>query len=169
MTLVYLGIGSNQQPETHIARGLDVLNERYQVVSVSPWYRSPALGFEGPDFINLVVAIETGLELAELALQLKQIERDFGRAPNAAKYSSRALDIDILLFGELSGDHHGLSLPRDDVWRFAFVLQPLLDIAPNLVCPRSQQPIANYWPKVAHQPLTRIPAAPRGSSSCEAG
>ncbi len=133
--------------------GLHALAKRVQLDQVSPWYRSPAVGFAGPDFINLVVRCRTDLSLTELVVMLKKLEREFGRAPNATKYSSRALDLDILLYDDLVGQFGGQTLPRSDIWRFAFVLKPLLDIAPQLMCPLRRVPVASYWPVVADQPL----------------
>ena len=159
MAVVYLGIGSNMEPDLNIAKGLQVLSDELTIEQVSPWYQSPALGFEGPDFINLVVRASTDMSLTELVLLLKQIEMQFGRAPNAAKYSSRALDIDVVMYDDLLGDHAGQTLPRSDIWRFAFVLKPLLDIAPALVCPKSDAPVAGYWPLVAQQPITQVEPA----------
>src|SRR5690554_1117980 len=105
MTSVYLGLGSNIEPEHNIEQGLVKLRQCFQVQRVSPWYCSKAQGFDGPDFINLVVEIEYDGELAELAQAIKEIEFEFGREAQAVKFASRTLDIDILLFGERSEEH----------------------------------------------------------------
>ena len=153
MTQVYLGLGSNIEPEHHLALGLARLSQDYPLLAVSPWYRSPAMGFEGPDFINLAVLIECPDDVATLVADLKQLETEFGRAPDAVKYSSRALDIDILLFGETVGEFAGLQLPRSDIRHCAFVLRPLLDIYPHGIDPQTGEPLADYWPALAEQPL----------------
>lgn len=137
MTRVYLGIGSNIDPEQNIPAGIEQLSAEVEVLRLSPCYRSPAVGFDGPEFINLVAEVETALSVAELNQSLKQIETSFGREADAIKYSSRALDIDILLYGDLSGKHGGIELPRPDVREFAFVLRPLLDLIPEGICPQS--------------------------------
>ncbi|WP_430461542.1 2-amino-4-hydroxy-6-hydroxymethyldihydropteridine diphosphokinase [Thalassolituus sp. LLYu03] len=153
MVQVFLGLGSNIDAEHNLAAGIARLSESFAVQQVSPWYRSPAMGFEGPDFINLVVEIRCECPPETLAAALKQIEADFGRAPDAVKYSSRALDIDILLFGNEVGEFAGLQLPRADIRQFAFVLRPLLDIFPQGVDPQTGQPLADEWPALACQPL----------------
>lgn len=158
MARVFLGLGSNIDAENNLQGGLQRLASDYFLVKESPWYKSPALGFDGPDFINLVVEIvvEDGLSVAELSEQLKKIEADFGRAANAVKYSSRHLDIDILMFDDLVADFERMALPRADIWQYAFVLKPLLDIFPDGLCPKNNKPLADYWPEVADQPLQEM-------------
>lgn len=153
MALVYLGVGSNIEPQLNVTHGLQCLRERFQVIAESPWYQSPARGFNGPDFINLVVAIEFAGELSELAQQIKQLEKDCGRPDNAQKYTSRTLDIDILLFADLVGEFAGIKLPRTDITQCAYVLKPLLDIAPDIAHPVSQQPYRELWPQLRDEPL----------------
>ncbi|GGY36371.1 2-amino-4-hydroxy-6-hydroxymethyldihydropteridine diphosphokinase [Bacterioplanes sanyensis] len=160
---IFLGLGSNIDAERHLRQGIDTLAQRYRLIQESPWYASPAVGFDGPEFINLVVVIEASDSPAALAKALKQIEFDFGRPKNASKYSSRALDIDILLIDDLCGswptDYGTLTLPRDDIWRYAFVLRPLLDIAPHAHCPLRQQPLSLDWPALSEQPLRQLTPA----------
>lgn len=154
MALVYLGLGSNIDAERHLTLGLQRLRAELTVLAESPWYASPALGFDGPDFINLVIAVQVECDVEALYLQLKGLETEFGRPAQAEKYSSRALDIDILLFDRCVGEWPGMVLPRPDIWQCAFVLKPLLDIAPDLICPLRGQPLIEDWPSVSLQPLT---------------
>lgn len=158
MALVYLGIGSNIEPQLNVVHGLKCLRERFQVLAESPWYQSPARGFNGPDFINLVVSIEFAGELTELAQQIKQLEKDCGRPDNAQKYTSRTLDIDILLFADLAGEFAGIELPRTDIAQCAYVLKPLLDIAPTITHPSTAQPYQELWPQLQEQPLELVSA-----------
>jgi 2-amino-4-hydroxy-6-hydroxymethyldihydropteridine diphosphokinase len=153
---VYLGVGSNLEPEIQIPLGLKALSAMFPEMLESPWYRSSAVGFSGPDFINLVLAVDTDLSVGALSAQLKALEKDFGRASDAVKFSSRVLDVDILLYDDLVGEHEGVRLPRTDIQRFAFVLRPLLDIAPDVCCPRDGHRYADYWPAMANQSLVRL-------------
>lgn len=157
-TRVFLGLGSNIDAERNVRLGLEALAKRYSLVQQSPWYVSPAVGFAGPEFVNLVVEIVTHDSPVALAEALKQLEFDFGRPHNASKYSSRALDIDILMMGDICGSwstrYGTLTLPRDDIWRYAFVLKPLLDICPDAICPLRKQPLCDDWPTVSQQVLT---------------
>lgn len=156
MAHVFLGVGANLSPEQNIPLGLKRLADDVNILAVSPCYRSEAVGFSGPAFINLVVEAHTDCTVAELNTRLKAIETEFGRQPDAKKYSDRALDIDILVVDELSGDIDGISLPRIDVWRYAFVLRPLLDLWPTGLCPKNKTPLKDYWPHVSDQPLEKV-------------
>lgn len=168
MSLVYLGLGSNIEPVANLEAGLAELSSFGHLVSESDWYQSSAVGFDGPDFINLVVALDTDLALDALNDQLKQLERQFGRAADARKYSSRCLDVDILLFDDLAGQFGDMKLPRSDIYRFAFVLKPLLEIAPDLCCPSSGERLDQYWNKLAEQSLTLVSAKSPGLENQQA-
>lgn len=159
MAQVFLGLGSNIDAPWHLTHGIERLSQCLRIQQMSPWYRSQAVGFDGPDFINLVLAVESNLSLEVLSQLLKQIELEFGRDPNAVKYSSRALDIDILLYDDWVGDYRNIQLPRADVYQCAYVLRPLLDLVPDFIDPKTQQPLANVWANVAQQSLieTAVP------------
>src|SRR5690606_2140945 len=137
MTQVYLGLGSNIEPEHHLALGLARLSQDYPLLAVSPWYRSPAMGFDGPEFINLAVLIECPDDVVTLAAERKQVEAEYGRTQHAVNSTSRALDIVILLFGDAVGEFAGLQLARTDVRQCAFVLRPLLDIHQHGIHPQT--------------------------------
>ena len=156
MTAVYLGLGSNIQPEHYIELGIHKLNEMFDVRAVSPWYRSQSQGFDGPNFINLVVEIEYEGELQTLAAAIKQLEYECGREAGAVKFSSRTLDIDILLFGGAVGKIAGIELPRTDIYQYAYVLKPLLDIFPEGRDPKTGRLFSDYLPSVAQQWLEPI-------------
>ena len=153
MTRVFLGLGSNQMPVGNLQAGLAELRQRYQVVGESPWYVSPAVGFDGPDFINLVIEIETDLSLGILSQQLKSLETEFGRPDDAVKFSSRNLDIDILLYGQAVGTFGRVTLPRKDIYKYAFVLHPLLDLSPELLCPETGKPVSGWLSAVSKQEI----------------
>lgn len=128
-TLVTVGIGSNIDPQRAIAAGLDRLAADFGPLTISPAYRSAAIGFDGPPFINLVVRFPTRHRAAATAAALRRIEYDHGRAPGATKFSSRQLDLDLLLYGSLCCTGAGLELPRRDILDYAYTLWPLADIA----------------------------------------
>lgn len=156
MERVYLSIGSNLEPERHIAAAIQALRERFGEIAVSPLYRSVAVGFDGPDFINGAVAIDTDLQPAELNDWLHALEERHGRRRGGPRYADRCLDIDIVLFGErvLDGADH-LQVPRDEL-RHAFVLRPLLDLNGELRNPVDQSPLADRWPTPDAHTIQRI-------------
>lgn len=130
-TPVFLSLGSNIDREHNIRSGLDRLADQFGQVQLSPVYESVAVGFDGAPFLNLVVRIETALPPGVLADLLHDIEAEHGRVRGDKKYASRTLDIDILTYGELTGEVDGMVLPRDEILKHAFVLQPLADLVPQ--------------------------------------
>ena len=127
---VYVGIGSNIDREKNVRGGIKELETRFGELVVSPVYESKSYGFDGDDFYNLVVGFDTTVDIDELARQLREIEFQFGRRRNETRYSPRTLDIDLLLYCDVINDDH--DVPREDIEKYAFVLKPLVDIAPGL-------------------------------------
>ncbi len=126
---VYLGIGSNIDPATHIPRALLALETEFGVICRSSLYQTSSLGFEGPDFINLVVSFSTKFDFLRLKEGLNKIEVGCGRDRTMETgKGSRTLDLDLLLFGALEGKVHGCVLPRPEIYERQFVWQPLLEI-----------------------------------------
>lgn len=135
MTLAYIGIGSNlDDPRTQVLEAFEDLDKlpHTRVVSRSSLYRTAPVGHATqPDFINAVARLETGLPAERLLAELQEIEAHHGRKrsfPNAP----RTLDLDVLLYGELSLDLPELKIPHPRMHERAFVLRPLLEIAPEL-------------------------------------
>lgn len=132
MTRVWLGVGSNVDRERHIRSAINALRERFGELAVSPVYDSAAVGFDGQPFLNLVVGIDTDLPVGELAQWLRALEAANGRTrETGTAFNDRTLDIDILTFGDTVGVVDGVALPRDEIVRHAFVLRPLVDVAPD--------------------------------------
>jgi len=156
---VYLGLGSNKKPDFHIARALDSLYAHFHELRMSPVYESAAVGFNGDNFLNLVVEIETSLAVKDLLQTLRAIESANGRDRSAPRFSGRTLDIDILMYGDTVGEVDGVRLPREEILENAFVLQPLADMAPNLIHPQKQQAMSDLWQAYdkARQRLWRVP------------
>jgi 2-amino-4-hydroxy-6-hydroxymethyldihydropteridine diphosphokinase len=162
----YLGLGSNIRPEHFIPVGLDELWQQFGELTISGVYESAAVGFTGPVFHNLVVGLTTDSTLASFARTLRQLEYRHGREPDCDKFSSRTLDIDILTFDSNASTSAGITLPRDEITRNAFVLCPFAEIAPHLVIPNQTQTLAELWRQfdTARQPLTVIPLVWHSSS-----
>ena len=145
MATVYLGIGSNIDAEKNLRLAVDALRRRYGELTVSPVYRSAAVGFDGPDFLNLVVALRTDAAPLEVLDEIERIHGMAGRSRGPDKYSSRPLDIDLLLYDGMVDPSPPLRLPRRDILEFGFVLRPLADIAPDLVHPVTRRTIGEHW------------------------
>lgn len=142
---VYLGLGSNVNARSNLASGLAELRERFGPVECSPVYRSTAVGFDGEDFLNACCRIRTDLEPAALKNWLTELEDRHGRRRDLPKFADRTLDIDILLHGNRVGDFDGLALPRGEILKYAHVLKPLADLAPELEHPETGRDFAAHW------------------------
>lgn len=144
MAVVYLGLGSNEQPQKNLKLALRELRQRYGDVAVSPVYRSAALGFDGADFLNLVVRIESDQSPAELCDEMELIHNVAGRVRGSNKWESRPLDIDLLLYNDLVEPRRPARVPRDDILEYSFVLRPLAELAPELVHPVTGRTILQH-------------------------
>ncbi|MFD1217229.1 MULTISPECIES: 2-amino-4-hydroxy-6-hydroxymethyldihydropteridine diphosphokinase [Microbulbifer] len=145
MASVYLSLGSNIDRSKNLCAGLDALVARFGDLTMSQVYESEAVGFDGDNFYNLVVGIETALPVGELALQLRQIEDDNGRLRSGPKFSARTLDIDILTYDDLTGEIDGVKLPRGEILKNAFVLLPLSELAPDTRHPVEGATYQQLW------------------------
>ncbi|HTV85106.1 MAG TPA: 2-amino-4-hydroxy-6-hydroxymethyldihydropteridine diphosphokinase [Dyella sp.] len=154
MPRVYLSLGSNQDPHRYLPAALDALRARFGALDVSPAYRSAAVGFDGPDFINLAVGLDTDLSPAALNDWLHALEDRHGRRRDVPRYADRTLDLDIVLYDDLVTQGAGhLDIPRKEL-KHAFVLKPIADIAPTLHHPVSGRTMAQLW---AEFPAEREP------------
>ncbi|MGK0441709.1 MAG: 2-amino-4-hydroxy-6-hydroxymethyldihydropteridine diphosphokinase [Pseudohongiellaceae bacterium] len=158
MAEVIVSVGSNAERYRHITVSLDVLQQYFGELVISPIYESEAVGFEGENFLNLVVGFKTAYSVGELQALLKQIEDDHGRLRGGPKFSSRTLDIDILTVDDLVGNIDGVLLPRPEILDNAFVLLPLFDIVPQYVHPVTNKSYKTLWQEYAqeNQKLWRV-------------
>lgn len=140
---VLLGLGSNVERSRNLIAGLDALELLLQGMRCSPVFESHAVGYRGNHFYNLVVAGYTALPLMELDRRLKFIEADNGRY--APERKGLPLDIDVLMYGDLTGNFHGLELPRPEILKNAFVLWPLSLLAPQVEHPAKAKTFAQLW------------------------
>ena len=144
MLTAYIALGANLPshvgpPAATLAAAVGNLQSLGPILRRSALYSTAPVGFaDQPRFVNAVVALETELQPRELLAALLEIEREFGRDRNAeVRNGPRALDLDILLYGEWWGSEPGLEIPHPRLAERAFVLVPLTEIAPNLIEPRS--------------------------------
>ena len=156
----YISIGSNIDKEIHIPASLQALEKQFGKLVLSSIYESEPVGFSGAMFHNLIVRFESDLDVKAVAKQLRQIELDNGRTRESQKFSSRTLDLDLILYGDLILSDGRLQIPRDEIERYAFVLEPLAEIAPLEVHPLSGISYGQLWENFdkRHLKQTQIPS-----------
>jgi len=150
MAMVYVSIGSNIDRERNIRAAVNAIKQQFGHVTLSSVYETQAQGFAGDPFYNLVVGFETPLSADVINSALHAIENQYGRQRGKQKFSARTLDLDLLLYGdEIMLDKN---IPRDEITSYAFVLLPLVEIAPNVLHPQHKQTMSRLWNdfKVAH-------------------
>ncbi len=133
MPQVFVSIGSNVEAERHVRFAVRALRERFGNLDVSPVYRTAAVGFEGDDFLNLAVGFATDETVEAVDAALDAIESAAGRNRDGARFAPRTLDLDLMLYGDavIDGIVEGrrIRVPRREILEYAFMLQPLADIA----------------------------------------
>lgn len=145
MTEVFVAAGSNVEPHKSLRAALIALEQVYPPLRISPAYRNKAVGFDGEDFINLVVGFSTDDPVTVVRQQLQRIEALCGRPPDAPKWAPRAMDLDILLYGDQISSRPGLVLPRPDLLRRPYMLKPMADIAPQVMHPVAHRTMWELW------------------------
>lgn len=145
MPRAYVSIGSNVERDLHVPQVLQELAASFDGLAVSSVYETAAVGFAGDPFYNLVVSFDTELEVDAVAARLTELERGHGRCRESKKFASRTMDLDLILYGDLVRTDHKPYLPRDEIIRYAFMLEPLAEIAPDLRDPLSGESYAELW------------------------
>ncbi|MCK5354840.1 MAG: 2-amino-4-hydroxy-6-hydroxymethyldihydropteridine diphosphokinase [Methyloprofundus sp.] len=145
MPLCFISIGSNINREHNINSALSALQSEFGLLKHSSIYESDSVGFAGDAFYNLVSAFHCEADACDIAHHLKNIEAEHGRVRNTEKFSSRTLDIDLLLYGQQIIQTETLSIPHQDILNYAFVLEPLVEIAPDKQHPVHKVDYAKLW------------------------
>lgn len=142
---IFISLGSNIEPERHLPEGLKLLEARFGLIELSTIYESAAVGFDGDNFHNAVARFHSPHDLADVAKTLRDIESACGRTRSDQKFAARTLDLDLLLFSDLTGTFGGIELPRDEITRYAFVLKPLAEMIGERIHPPTGQTYYALW------------------------
>jgi 2-amino-4-hydroxy-6-hydroxymethyldihydropteridine diphosphokinase len=154
MARVFVGVGSSLEPEAHVPGALARLRDDAGVRALSTFYVTPALERPSdPPFVNGVVEVRDALAPGPLKALLGRIEAAEGRRRGGDRFAPRPMDLDLLLFGELTSGDPALPLPHPDVSRRRFVALPLLELAPDLVLPGSGARLAELLEGMPPHPM----------------
>ena len=145
MPRVFVGIGSNIDREASVRAGVTDLRGKYGKLLLSKVYESEAVGFEGDAFYNLVAAFDTSDSVDQVIATLTNIEETHGRQRGSERFSSRTLDLDLLLYGNLVASGEGYHVPRDEIPHYAFVLWPLSELEPDMKHPQTGETFLTMW------------------------
>jgi 2-amino-4-hydroxy-6-hydroxymethyldihydropteridine diphosphokinase len=136
--VAFIGLGSNlSDPKNQLINAIAALDAlpSVRLVKYSSLYGSAPIGYlDQPDFVNAVAELATDLSPRDLLETLLALELDFGRMREFVN-APRTLDLDVLLYDDLRYHEHGLTIPHPQLHLRAFVLQPLLEIAPTIEIP----------------------------------
>ncbi len=143
MSLLHLNIGSNQDKRKNIRLALASLESNFTKITTSSLYESPSEGFSGSNFYNIGVNVETDKTINDVVNILHDIENSLGRDRNLPKFSSRIIDLDLVLYDDDINDK--LNIPRRDILKYAFVLAPLAELNPNDIHPQERISYLALW------------------------
>ena len=160
MARIFVGVGSNIDRERNIQAGLSALSGAFGELTVSTIYESEAIGFAGDNFFNLVVGFDSAQTPGQVAAALSAIEYRFGRDRGGGRFAPRTLDLDLLLYNDLVRQDKEISVPREDVTKYAFVLRPLAEIAGDLRHPVSGERFAEMWARFDQSTQALWPVPP---------
>jgi 2-amino-4-hydroxy-6-hydroxymethyldihydropteridine diphosphokinase len=154
----YLGLGSNEGDRLgNLRAAREALRLRgVEPVASSSVYETAPQGevTEQPDFLNACLAVETELDPEELLRVCKDVERELGRTGGALRHGPRPIDVDVLLLGGLEHSSRSLTLPHAELCTRRFVLEPLLELDPDLTLPDGTR-LADRLERVLDQPVER--------------
>jgi 2-amino-4-hydroxy-6-hydroxymethyldihydropteridine diphosphokinase len=143
MTVAFLSLGSNIEPEKNMLEAVRRLSHHVKVLKASTVYLTEPLQRKSqPAYYNCVVKIETDIGPRKLKFDvLRAIESELGRKRTEDKYTPRTIDIDVVLYGNLVVSTKELTLPDPDIWRRAFLAIPLCEIEPDFMLPVGNETI----------------------------
>lgn len=166
MARIFVSIGSNIEREKNLPSSLRALEKEFGELTFSSVYESEAVGFQGAPFYNMVIAFESERPIQEIGRALRAIEIQHGRSRECKKFAPRTLDLDLLLCDDMiSTEGSPQQIPRDEIFRYAFVLEPLAEIAPYYRHPVTQKTYAQLWSEFDKSKASQHRVAPSWNAS----
>ena len=157
-TEVFLSLGSNIDPEENLKYACRELKKAFGNIQISSVYKNKPIGFEGNDFLNMVVKVKSTFNPNEMLDYLRSLEIATGRDIGTGAFDSRTLDIDMVLYGDLVHPEKPFKIPRKDIELYSFVLCPLAEINPNGIHPITGKAFKNLWESFDQEehPLNKV-------------
>ena len=140
-----MSLGSNIDPEENLQYACRELKKTFGNIQVSSVYRNKPIGFEGNDFLNMVVKVQSTLNPNEILNYLRCLEAATSRDTGTGAFDSRTLDIDMILFNDLVHLEKPFKIPRQDIELYSFVLCPLAEIDPDGIHPIIGKTFKDLW------------------------
>lgn len=158
MTVAFLSLGSNIKPEENMLEAVKLLSHHVKVLKASTVYLTEPLRHRShPAYYNCVLKIETDIKPHDLKFGvLRPIEQKLGRIRTKDKYSSRTIDIDIILYGKLTISTDELVIPDLDIQKRPFFAIPLYEIEPDLILPTTNEPISEVASRFRKPKITEL-------------
>ena len=157
MTQVYASIGSNINSEVNVRSCCQALEKSFGPLEYSTVYETEAVGFVGEPFINLAIGLSTDKSIAAVIAEFRAIEKSLGRDRSNAKFSSRTIDVDLLLYDRAVAKTNSYCVPREEIIQQAFVLKPLLDLCQDYLHPVENKTIQQLWDDFGAKSLPMTP------------
>ena len=157
-TEVFLSLGSNIDPEENLKYACRELKKAFGNIQISSVYKNKPIGFEGNDFLNMVVKVKSTFNPNEMLDLLRSLEIATGRDIGTGAFDSRTLDIDMVLYGDLVHPEKPFKIPRNDIELYSFVLCPLAEIDPDGIHPVTGKTFKDLWEDFdqAEHPLNKV-------------
>jgi len=157
-TEVFLSLGSNIDPKENLKYACRELEKAFGNIQISSVYRNKPIGFEGNDFLNMVVKVKSMFNPNEMLDFIRGLEAATGRDIATGTFDSRTLDIDMVLYGDLVHPEKPFKIPRNDIELYSFVLCPLAEIDPDGIHPVTGKTFKDLWEGFdqAEHPLNKV-------------
>ena len=138
---VWVGGGSNENRNKNVCLAIEKMKVIFHQIRISKIYDTQAVGFDGPPFYNFVVYGQTMLSPSQVYWCLRKVEKDQGRTRGHAKFNNRPIDLDLLMYNDLTLHTACFKLPREEILQEIYVLRPLADLSPDLIHPEEKKSI----------------------------
>lgn len=135
-------MGSNVNPAENIAKAIELISNKLDIVRISKYYKSQPVDARGGDFINVGILIHSDFNPQHLKYDiLRLIEKELGRVRDDDKNAPRSIDLDIVFFGGLICDDEYLKVPDPDFMRYSHVALPIGELSDDFVHPVNNERI----------------------------